>query len=69
MDENTRFRRNNVFDLAGEAVSGVMSELAKEGVVKLSRLSVQRAVTILEENIPRNSIHCYPSDPYRVSFS
>jgi CRP/FNR family transcriptional regulator len=31
-----------------EAVSAVMSELAKEGVVKVSRLSVQLAVTILE---------------------
>jgi len=33
----------------------VMSELAKEGVVKTSRLSVQLAVSILEENIPQNS--------------
>jgi hypothetical protein len=33
-----------------EAVSGVMSGLAKG-------LSVQLAVTILEENIPRNSTH------------
>ena len=40
-----------------EADSGVMSELVKEGFVKTSRLSVQLAVTILEENIPRNSTH------------
>ncbi|MFK7695021.1 helix-turn-helix domain-containing protein [Paenibacillus sp. HJGM_3] len=40
-----------------EAVSGVMSKLAKEGVVKTSRMSVQLALTILEENIPRNSTH------------
>jgi CRP/FNR family transcriptional regulator len=38
-----------------EAVSATMCELAKEGVVKVSRLSVQLAVTILEENNPRNS--------------
>lgn len=35
-----------------EAVSGVMSELAKEGVVKVPRLSVRLDVTIIEENIP-----------------
>jgi CRP-like cAMP-binding protein len=45
----------NMLGASREAVSGVMSELAKEGVVKTSRLSVQLAVTILEENIPRNS--------------
>ncbi|USK31310.1 helix-turn-helix domain-containing protein (plasmid) [Bacillus sp. CMF21] len=47
----------NMLGASREAVSGVMSELAKEGVVKTSRLSVQLAVTILEENIPRNSTH------------
>ncbi|MEX2104973.1 MAG: helix-turn-helix domain-containing protein [Bacilli bacterium] len=47
----------NMLGASREAVSGVMSELAKEGVVKISRLSVQLAVTILEENIPRNSTH------------
>ncbi|MFK7695017.1 Crp/Fnr family transcriptional regulator [Paenibacillus sp. HJGM_3] len=45
----------NMIGASREAVSGVMSELAKEGVVKISRLSVQLAVSILEENIPRNS--------------
>ncbi|MBO0959691.1 Crp/Fnr family transcriptional regulator [Neobacillus sp. MM2021_6] len=47
----------NMIGASREAVSSVMSELAKEGVVKTSRLSVQLAVTILEENIPRNSTH------------
>ncbi|MBW7456140.1 Crp/Fnr family transcriptional regulator [Paenibacillus sepulcri] len=47
----------NMLGASREAVSGVMSELAKEGVVKTSRLSVQLAVTILEENIPQNSTH------------
>ncbi|TFE26700.1 Crp/Fnr family transcriptional regulator [Cohnella luojiensis] len=47
----------NMLGASREAVSGVMSELAKENVVKTSRLSVQLAVTILEENIPRNSTH------------
>ncbi|MBB6732121.1 Crp/Fnr family transcriptional regulator [Cohnella zeiphila] len=42
----------NMLGASREAVSGVMSELAKEGVVKTSRLSVQLAVPILEENIP-----------------
>ncbi|MBB6732106.1 Crp/Fnr family transcriptional regulator [Cohnella zeiphila] len=42
----------NMLGSSREAVSGVMSELAKEGVVKTSRLSVQLAVPILEENIP-----------------
>lgn len=45
----------NMIGASREAVSGVMSELAKEGVVKISRLSVQLAVSILEENSPRNS--------------
>jgi CRP-like cAMP-binding protein len=47
----------NMIGASREAVSSVMSELAKEGVVKTSRMSVQLAVTILEENIPRNSTH------------
>lgn len=47
----------NMIGASREAVSSVMSELAKEGVVKTSHLSVQLAVTILEENIPRNSTH------------
>ncbi|MBB3125454.1 CRP/FNR family transcriptional regulator [Paenibacillus rhizosphaerae] len=47
----------NMLSASREAVSGVMSELAKEGVVKTSRLSVQLAVTILEEHIPQNSTH------------
>jgi len=47
----------NMLGASREAVSGVMSELAKEGVVKTSRLSVQLAVTVLEENIPRKSTH------------
>jgi len=47
----------NMLGASREAVSSVMSELAKEGVVKTSRLSVQLAVTILEENIPQNSTH------------
>lgn len=47
----------NMLSASREAVSGVMSELAKEGVVKTSRLSVQLAVTILEENVPRISTH------------
>lgn len=45
----------NMLGATREAVSGVMSELAKEGVVKVSRMSVQLAVTIIEENIPRGS--------------
>jgi CRP-like cAMP-binding protein len=47
----------NMIGASREAVSSVMSELAKEGVIKTSRMSVQLAVTILEENIPRNSTH------------
>ena len=47
----------NMIGASREAVSSVMSELAKEGVVKTSHLSVQLAVTILEENIPQNSTH------------
>jgi CRP-like cAMP-binding protein len=47
----------NMIGASREAVSSVMSELAKEGVVKTSRMSVQLSVTILEENIPRNSTH------------
>ncbi len=43
----------NMLGASREAVSGVMSELAKEGVVKTSRLSVQLAVTVLEKNISR----------------
>lgn len=46
----------NMLGASREAVSNVMSELAKEGVVKISRLSVQLAVKILEENT-RNSTH------------
>lgn len=42
----------NMLGASREAVSGVMRELAKEGVVKVSRLSVRLDVTILEENIP-----------------
>ncbi|MBJ9987884.1 MULTISPECIES: Crp/Fnr family transcriptional regulator [Paenibacillus] len=44
----------NMLGASREAVSGVMSELAKDGVVKTSRLSVQLAVTMLEENNPIN---------------
>ncbi|MDD9269693.1 Crp/Fnr family transcriptional regulator [Paenibacillus sp. GCM10023248] len=47
----------NMLGASREAVSGVMSELAKEGVVKTSRMSIQLAVTILEENHSRNSTH------------
>ncbi|MDD9269703.1 Crp/Fnr family transcriptional regulator [Paenibacillus sp. GCM10023248] len=42
----------NMTGASREAVSNVMSELAKEGVIKASRLSVQLDVTMLEENIP-----------------
>ncbi|MFC4810532.1 Crp/Fnr family transcriptional regulator [Paenibacillus sp. GCM10023250] len=41
----------NMLGASREAVSGVMSELAKEGIVKTSRLSVQLAVTVLEEQL------------------
>ncbi|MGG1518088.1 Crp/Fnr family transcriptional regulator [Paenibacillus oryzisoli] len=47
----------NMLGASREAVSGVMSELAKEGVIKTSRLSVQLAVTILEEHVSRNTAH------------
>ncbi|WP_308635346.1 Crp/Fnr family transcriptional regulator [Paenibacillus silvisoli] len=40
----------NMLGASREAVSNLMSELSKEGIVKTSRLSVQLAVTILEEN-------------------
>jgi hypothetical protein len=42
----------NMLGASREAVSGLMGELAKEGVVKVSRMSVQLVVTILEENVP-----------------
>ncbi len=57
---NLPFSHQEIAKMLGasrEAVSSLMSELAKEGVAKTSRLSVQLAVTILEENILRNSTH------------
>ncbi|SFJ32254.1 CRP/FNR family transcriptional regulator, anaerobic regulatory protein [Paenibacillus sp. UNC496MF] len=47
----------NMLGASREAVSGVMSELAKEGVIKTSRLSVQLAVSLIDEHIPRNAAH------------
>ncbi|REE88561.1 CRP/FNR family transcriptional regulator [Paenibacillus taihuensis] len=47
----------NMLGASREAVSNLMSELAKEGIVKTSRLSVQLAVPILEENRIRNATH------------
>ena len=47
----------NMLGASREAVSAVMNELAKEGVVKTSRLSVRLAVTNLEENRTRNAAY------------
>ncbi|WP_274652854.1 Crp/Fnr family transcriptional regulator [Paenibacillus humicola] len=47
----------NMLGASREAVSGVMNELAKEGVVKPSRLSVRLAVTVLEQNHSRSLTH------------
>ncbi|WP_274651146.1 Crp/Fnr family transcriptional regulator [Paenibacillus humicola] len=40
----------NMLGATREAVSGIMSALVKEGIVKTSRKSVQLAVTMLEES-------------------